>query len=159
MIAVTRGQESEIFSTINRFKKSCVYKVNCVCGFRVSINFAEVPGALAKPAIVIHASPMLPGILRAVEPAFLGLDDRIDAIRIRSGNRDTDLAQDSAGKTIALEAFPRHAVIFRTVKSAAWATTGEKPWLPPRLPKRREHDVRIMRIENDVDPSGVFIFR
>ena len=112
-----------------------------------------------SPAVVIRASPMLPGVIRAVEPAFLGLDDRIDAIRIRSRNGDADLAQDSAGKTIALEAFPRHAVIFRTIKSAAWAATGEKPWLPPRLPKRCEHDVRIMRIENDVDPASVLIFR
>ena len=158
MIAVTRGQESEIFSTIDRFKESGVYQVNCVRGFRVCINFAEIPGALTKPAIVIHASPVLPGIIRAVKPAFLGLDNRIDAIRIGSRNGDADLAQDSARKTVAFQTFPRHAIIFRTVKSAARAAAGEKPRLPPSLPKRREHDVRIMRIENDVDPASVFVF-
>ena len=158
VIAVTRGQESEIFSTIDRSKESGVYKVNCVGGLRVSINFAEIPGALTKPAIVIRARPMLPGIIRAVEPAFLGFDDCIDAIGIGSRNRDADFAQDSARKTIALETFLRHAVIFRTVKSAARAAAGEKPWLPSRLPKRREHDVRIMRIENNVDPASVFVF-
>ena len=158
MIAVTRGQESEIFPTIDRFKKPGVYKVNRVRGLRVSINFAEIPGALAKPAIVIHASPMLPGIIRAVEAAILGFDDRIDAVRIGARNSDADLAEDSARKTIALETFPRHAIIFRTIKSAARPAAGEKPWLPPRLPKRREYDVRIMRIENDVDSTSVFVF-
>src|SRR6476660_4797292 len=102
---------------------------------------------------------MLPGIIRAIEPAFLRLDNRIDAIRIRSRNGDADPAQDSARKTIALEAFPRHAVVFGTVKSATRAAAREKPWVPPRLPKRCEHDVRIMRIENNVDPASVFIFR
>ena len=64
---------------------------------------------------------MLPGVIRTVEPAILSLDDRIDAIGIGSRNGDADLAKDSAGKTIALETFPRHTVIFRTIKSAAGA--------------------------------------
>src|SRR5947207_1124309 len=100
---------------------------------------------------------MLPGIIRAIEPAFLRLDDRIDAIGICSRNGDANLAQDSARKTVAFQTFPRHAVIFRTVKSAARAAAGEKPRLPPRLPKRCEHDVRIVRIENNVDPASVFV--
>src|SRR6266571_4008328 len=102
---------------------------------------------------------MLPGVIRAVEPAFLGLDDCIDAIGIRSRNGDADLAEHSARKTVALKTFPRNAVIFRTIKSAARAAAGEKPWLSARLPKRREHDIRIMRIEHNVDSASVFIFR
>src|SRR5947208_16591554 len=102
MIAVTRGQKSEIFSTVNRFKKSCVYKVNCVCGSRVSINFAKIPGALAKPAVVIRATRMLTVIMRMVDHLFLGLDDRIDAILIRSRNGDASLPQDFVRQTISL---------------------------------------------------------
>ena len=55
--------------------------------------------------------------------------------------------------------FPGNAIIFGAIESAAWAAAGEKPWLPARLPKRCEDDVRIMRIENDIDPAGVFVFR
>ena len=102
---------------------------------------------------------MLPGIVRAEETALLGLDDCIDAVSIRSGNGDADFAEDSAWKAVALETFPRGAIVFRPIKSAARAAAGEKPWLSPRLPKRREDDVRIMRIENNVDAASVFIFR
>src|SRR5437667_5284940 len=101
---------------------------------------------------------MLTGVIRPVEAAFLGFDECIDAIGISSRHGNADLAQDSARKTITLEMFPRNAVIFRTVKSAARTAAGEKPRLSPRLPKRCEDDVRIMRIENNVDPAGVFIF-
>ena len=31
--------------------------------------------------------------------------------------------------------------------------------LPSRLPQRSENNVRIVRIENNIDPAGVFIFR
>src|SRR5262249_51569319 len=55
-------------------------------------------------------------------------------------------------------AFPCYAVVFRPIQSAARTATGEKPRLSPRLPKRCEHDVRVMRIENDVDAACVFIF-
>src|SRR5439155_1692317 len=60
--------------------------------------------------------------------------------------------------TISFEAFPRDAVIFGTIKPAARTAAGEKPRLPARLPERREHDVRIMRIENDIDAASVFVF-
>ena len=63
---------------------------------------------------------MLPGIIGAVKAAFLGLDDRINAVRIRTGNRDADLSEDSSGETIALETFPRHAIIFRSIDPTAW---------------------------------------
>ena len=53
--------------------------------------------------------------------------------------------------------FPGNAVIFGAIESAAGAAAGEKPWLPPRLPERCENDVRIMRIENNVDAAGVFV--
>src|SRR5215472_545056 len=158
MISVTRGHEIEGLSAINRFKQSGVQQINRVGRFRVGIDFAEIPGTLTKSAIVIHSSPMLSGIIGAVQPAVLRLDDCIDAIGISSGNRDTNPAENSIGKTISLEAFPRDAVVFGTVKPAARAATGEEPGLPARLPERCEHDVLVMWIENDIDAAGVFVF-
>ena len=102
---------------------------------------------------------MLASVIGAVETAFLRLDDGIDAIGISSGNGDADPAEDSIGKTIPLQAFPCYAVVFRPVQSAARTAAGEEPRLSPRLPKRREHNVRVMRIENDVDAARVFVFR
>src|SRR5206468_684287 len=118
-----------------------------------------IPGALTKSAIVVHAGPMLPRIIRSVEATVLGLDDCINPVRISSGNGDADFPEDPTRKAVALKTLPSDAIVFGAIKSAARATAGEKPWLSSRLPKRCEHDVRIMRIENDVDAAGVFIFR
>src|SRR5215475_14557286 len=101
---------------------------------------------------------MLARIVRPEESAILGLDDGIDAIGISSGNGDADPAEDSIGQTITLEAFPCDAVVFRPIQSAAGTAAGKKPRLPPRLPERGEHNIGIMRIENDVDTAGIFIF-
>src|SRR6266566_1124559 len=102
---------------------------------------------------------MLSSIVGTIETTFFRLDDCIDAVGIGSGNRDANLAQDSARKSVSLQALPCDAVVFRPIKAAARAAAGEKPWLASRLPKGCEDDVRIMRIENNVDPAGVFIFR
>src|SRR5262245_14705930 len=102
---------------------------------------------------------MLASVIGAEEAAVFRLDDRIDTIGISSRNGDADPAENSVGKTIPLQPFPCYAVVFRSVQSAARTATREEPRLSPSLPKRREHDVRIMRIENDVDTACVFIFR
>src|SRR5207237_6093052 len=101
---------------------------------------------------------MLASVIGAVETAVFRLDDGIDAIGISSGNRDADPAENSIRKTISFYSLPCYAVVFRPIQSAPRSAAGEKPWLPARLPQRREHDVRIMRIENDVDAACIFIF-
>ena len=101
---------------------------------------------------------MLAGVIGAKEAAVLRFDNRVDTIGISSGNRDADPTENSVRKTIPLQAFPCYAVVFRSVQSAPRTAAGEKPRLTPRLPKRSEHDVRVMRIENDVDAACIFIF-
>ena len=63
---------------------------------------------------------MLSGIIGAVKTAFLRLDDCINAVGIGTGNRDTDPSQDSFGEAIALETFPRHAIVFRSIEPTSW---------------------------------------
>src|SRR6516164_2837751 len=75
MISVPRGHEAECLSAIDRFKEACVYQINRVCRFWVRVNFAEVPGALAKSAVIIYSRPMLASVIGAVEAAILRLND------------------------------------------------------------------------------------
>src|SRR5947208_5894105 len=158
MISMPRWQQIKSFSAINRTKESRVQEINCVCGFRVSIDFTEVPRALSKPTLVVYTGPMLAGVIGAVKPAFLRLDDCVNAVGIRTRNGDADLTKDSFGKAVTLEMFPRDAIIFRPIKSAACTAAGEKPRLSARLPKRCEDDVRVMRIKDNIDPAGVLVF-
>src|SRR5438445_545424 len=83
---------------------------------RVSIDLAEVPGALTKPAIIVYPRPMLPGVIGTVKTAFLRLDNCVDAIGIGSGNGNADLAEDSSGKSVAFEMFPSNAVVLRAIQ-------------------------------------------
>src|SRR5258708_14243708 len=106
VIAVTGWQQIKSFSAINRTKQPGVQKINRVSGFRVSINFAKIPGALPKPAVIIYTGPMLSGIIGTIKPTLFRLDDRINPVRIAPGNRDTHLTRNSFGQAIALETFP-----------------------------------------------------
>src|SRR6266496_2667015 len=101
---------------------------------------------------------MLSGIIGTIKAAVLGLDDRINAVGIGTGNCDTDLTQDSIGEAPAFEAFPGNAIIFGSVEPASWPAARKKPRLPSSLPQRSENNVWIVRIKNDIDPPGIFIF-
>src|SRR4030095_7505495 len=52
-----------------------------------------------------------------------------------------------------------NAVVFRFVEAAARPAAGEEPGLPPCLPKRGEDYIGIVRIEDDINPTGVLVFR
>src|SRR5206468_10531106 len=135
VIAVTRWQQIKSFSAINRTKQPGVQKVNCVSGFRVSIDFAEIPGALPKAAVIIYTGPMLSGVIGTIKAALFRLDDRINAVRIGTGHRDADLTEDSFRQAIALEMFPGNAIIFRSVEATSWtaeigrASCRERVWM------------------------------
>ncbi len=58
MIAVTRRQKIEGLAAIDRFERAGIQHVNRVGRFRIRVDFAEIPGALAKTAVVIHARPI-----------------------------------------------------------------------------------------------------
>src|SRR5581483_3756598 len=104
-----------------------------VRGFRICIDFAEIPGALTKSAVLIYASPMLTGIVGGVKATFFSFDDCIHTVGIGTGNCHTDPSKDSFGETVSLEAFPSHAVVFRSIQPASGTAARKKPWLPSRL--------------------------
>ncbi len=101
---------------------------------------------------------MLAGIIGAEKSALFCFNDCVNAVRIGAGNGDTDFAEDACGKAVSFQMFPRHAIVFGAIKAAARSAAREKPRLPARLPKGREHDVWIVRIEHDIDRAGVFVF-
>ena len=102
MIAMTRGKQVEGLPAIDRFERARVQHINRVRRFRVRVDFAEVPGALTEPPIVIHLRPFLAAIFRAENAAFLRFDDRVDAVRVSAGNRDPDAPENSLRKPISL---------------------------------------------------------
>src|SRR5450432_2049933 len=61
-------------------------------------------------------------------------------------------------QTVPAQFLPGISTVGRTVESAPWSAARKKPGLPARLPERREKCIRIVRIENDLDAAGVFVF-
>ena len=80
MIAMARRQKIEGFRAIDRFERPGVQHVNRVHRFWICVNLAEIPGALAKTAIVIHLRPFFSAVVRSKDPAFFRFDDGVNAI-------------------------------------------------------------------------------
>src|SRR6266480_5067273 len=55
--------------------------------------------------------------------------------------------------------FPGNTVVVRSVETASRTAAGKEPWLPARLPKRGEDNVGIVRVEDNMDAAGIFVFR
>src|SRR5205807_6158417 len=107
--------------------------------------------------IVVDQRPVGAAIVAAVKAAYLRFDQRVDDIGIRAGNGDTDAAERALGHAVAFDALPGGAVVVRTVEAVLAAATVERPRRAVAFPHRGEEDVRILRIEDDVDAAGAVV--
>src|SRR5437660_4522647 len=107
--------------------------------------------------IIVDQRPVGAAIGAAVKAAFLRFDQRVDDIGIRAGNGDTDAAERALGHAVAFDALPGGAVVVRTVEAVLVAATVERPGRTVAFPHRGEENVWILRIENDVDPTGTVV--
>ena len=157
MITVPAGEKRECLAAVHGAKRARVQNVNRVGRFRVRVNLAEIPGALAEAAVVVHARPFSATIFGTEEPAFFRFDRCVNAIRIRPGNREADASENSVGQSISLQLLPGHAAIFGAIQSAPRSAAGKIPGLPARLPHGREDDVRIVRVRRQINRARVLV--
>ena len=122
---------------------------------RVDRERRVVPGPLPQRAVAARERPRLAPVVRAEEPALLGLDERVDALRERRRHRDAHLAPDALGEPLARDLLPRVAAVARDVERGAGAAAHQLPGPAPRLPQPGEHDARVLRVERDVGGAGV----
>src|SRR5579872_4027191 len=83
-----------------------VQHINCVDIFGIGENVMEIPGALRKFMIWIEQLPGIAGVVTAINTAFFGFDDGVNAIAVGTGNRDANAAEHAGGKSMAFKAFP-----------------------------------------------------
>src|SRR5207245_3404895 len=114
----------------------------------------EIPGALAETVIVVDQRPIGAAVVAAVEAALLGFDERVNDIGIGAGNRNADAAERALGDTVAFDALPGRSVVVRTVETVLGTAAVEHPRRAIAFPHRGEEDMRILRIENNVDSAG-----
>src|SRR5579862_4741602 len=85
----------------------------------------EVPGALSEAVVVIDLHPFLAPIVGAIKSSRLRFDLRVNAVRVRSRNGQTDLAQNPLGQAVAFQMLPRASAVRRFVEPAARAAAGQ----------------------------------
>src|SRR5882762_3838348 len=157
MVAVRRIQPFERFAAVHRAEQPRICDVNGIYIFRISPNMGEIPGALAEAVVVGDERPVLAAVIGPIEPAFFRFDERVDDIRIGAGNGNADAAQRALGDAIAFDALPSGTVVIRTEEPILGAAAIERPGSAVALPHGRKEDVRIARIENEVNAAGVVV--
>src|SRR5712664_4832056 len=157
VIAVRCVQPFERLATIHGTEEPGICDVDGVRVLGIGPDMGEIPGALAEAVVVGDDRPLLAAVVRAIESAFFGFDERIDDIRIGAGNGHADAAERALGDTIAFDALPGGAVVVRTVEAVLGAAAIERPGSAIALPHGGEQNVGIAGIENDVNAAGAVV--
>src|SRR5207249_3862496 len=90
--------------------------------------------------------------------ALLGLDERIDDVRIRSRDRQADASEVAFGEAVVFGvALPVFAGVVGDVQAGARAAGVEVPRPAAILPHRREQFVWIFRIDDQIAGARSFI--
>ena len=156
VIAVRDFDFVEAAASVRRLVEINVHEIDRVRILWVGGDVHVIPGPLLDVAAWIDALPLGAAVVRAVESAFVGLDQGVDAVRIR-GHRHADAAVGALRKAVVFQLLPGRASIAGAVETAAGATAGQRPRRAAGFPERGEEDIGIVRVEGDVDGPGVFV--
>ena len=144
------------FAAILRAKHRGVLQVDDVRILGIGEDVRVVEGALANRAVLVDERPVRAGIVALEQPALLVLDERVHAIGVRAGYRNTDAPHDACRHAgVARDLRPCLAAIGALEQPAASSAAGHLVFLAIRLPHRRIHDVGIVAVHGDVDCGGV----
>src|SRR5215467_346668 len=157
IVTVRRVDSLEGFSGVDGTIEAGVGDINFVRIFRVRPYVREIPGTLAKTVIVIDEGPFRAAVVAAIQAALFRLDEGVNDVRITAGNRDADTAKRTFGETFAFEALPGRAVVGGAVQAIFRAAAVQRPGSAPAFPHRGKKNVRILRIENDVNCAGAIV--
>src|SRR2546422_557171 len=72
----------EALPAIARAIERSVGHINCVGIFRVHGDVGKIPAASPDPRFAVGPPPVRPGVVGAVEPAFPGVHDQINPLRV-----------------------------------------------------------------------------
>src|SRR6516165_1665659 len=96
-------------------------------------------------------------VIGAEKAAIRRLDHGVDALRVRTGHAHVDAPENAGRQPVTRHVLPADSPIARTVEPTSRTSAREIPGLPPGLPQGCVDDARIMRIETDIDRTGVLI--
>ena len=107
MVAVRRRQQFEGLAAVGGTERAGIQHIHRVGLLGIGEHVHVIPGALPIALIVVDAGPGIAGIVGTIESAFLGFDERINAIGICSRNRDANASQIAFRQTVACQVVSR----------------------------------------------------
>ncbi len=120
----------------------------------VGVVERAVAEVLSRPGVL----PAPSSVGRPVEAVLLRLDEGVHDLRRRPGDPQSDAAQISLGKPVLRgEPRPAFSSVARHVQARARAARLEEPGPTPVLPHRREHDIRVVGVHDEVGGAGFLI--
>ena len=152
MIVVAAGssfEHDEGLAAVARTIQAGVRQVDGVGVFRVDADFAEVPAAAPDAAVAGHALPIVAAVVGAIESAFLGVDDQVNATRIAGREGDAHAPDAFAGQSMTSDLLPVLARIFGAIETAAGTLRRciNAPGRSPRLQECGEDCLGIAGLE------------
>ena len=157
IVAMRRTQRNESTAAISGARQGSVQDVNRVHRFRIGKDVIEIPGTLRVIGVLVDARPGVAAIVGPIDAATLGLDQRINALRIAARDRYANASEHAFREAFALQLLPRAAGIGRFVKPAAWAAAGHGPWRARNLVQRGVEDVWIRGIEDQINGASLVV--
>ena len=101
----------ERLPTVVRLVGCSVRDVHGVRVFGIHADFPEIPPALPDAAVIRNALPVLPTVVRAKEPALLGVHDQINPPRIARRKTDADPPKIFCRQSLSASVFPMVASV------------------------------------------------
>ena len=157
MIAVRAVADAgQRLAAIGRSEGARIEHVDDVFAARVGEHVRVVERTLADIAARVHQFPRGAGVVRAVKAAVLVLDERVDAVRVRTRDTDADLAHEPLRQAlIARDLAPGVAAVGGLVQAAARTAARHLVFDAVGLPQRGEHHVRVPAIDRDIRGAGL----
>ena len=152
-------EHTEALSSIHRTVDRGVWHVDNVRIFRIHGDLVEVPAAAPNSMVLGNLLPVLSAIIRAVQPALLGIHDEINPFRITRRKRNPHSSQAFRRQSLSFYLLPMVSAVVRAIKPAARPVRRRvnAPRGPSRLPQRGIYCFRIPRLERQVNRTRVFI--
>ena len=157
VVPVRHADRLERLPPVLRPEQLHVEDVDGVGLLRVGRHVRVVPGPLPELPVFVRPLPGRARVVGAEDPALLGLDHRVDALRSGGGDGDADPAPRALRQALPVELPPLVAAVRRLVEPAPGAAALQAPRRPLRLPEGGVEDARVGRVHREVHGARLVV--
>ena len=145
-------------AAVDRLEERAVGDEDFVLVGRRDGEMDVVAGAADQLARPVDHAPVRAAVVGSPDRALiLGLNQRVDAIRVGRRDRDVDLAERRSRQAGRLDLRPFRAAVARHVDAAPRAAAQHRPRVHLDLPGARPDRARVLRVHREPGAAGVLV--